>query len=447
MLKSPKIFIIFFTLLLLTPGLFIFKPAPFSLSYSKIFRTTSSDPQSRSLELGTIKDKTKAVKNEPKVILNDPALNQAWGVEKSQALKAWEITQGSDQIIVAVIDTGCDLQHEDLAGNYWANPGEQGIDSKGRPKNSNRVDDDNNGFIDDEYGWNFSGNNSDLTDNHGHGTHIAGIIGARSNNGKGIVGISPEVRVMCLKYFDPKVNSDHLKNTITSIYYAVKMGAHIINYSGGGLESSAEEKAAIQLARDKGILFVAAAGNERSNSDVKKYYPADYGLDNIISVTAINPDNQVLPSSNYGTETVDLAAPGQGILSTLPGSQYGLMTGTSQATAFVTGAAVLVKAHHKNFNYLDIKKYILSTGDVKDSLVSKTRSSRQLNLFKSLVMMDQTLSLTGLKGSTRTEVSVTIDGALLPQKNPNQMGIQDLNQFNQEILQKIKKQNREAAGQ
>lgn len=447
MFKKPKVILALLALLLIIPGLFLFIPQKFSLNYSKIFRSTSSTPQSRSLELGTIKSKTNSVKNEPKVILNDPALSQAWGVEKSNALKAWEISQGSDQIIVAVIDTGCDLKHEDLNGNYWSNPGEQGIDGQGRDKNRNRIDDDNNGFIDDEFGWNFSSNNADLSDNHGHGTHIAGIIGARSNNGKGIVGVSPNVRIMCLKYFDPKVNSDHLKNTIAAIHYAVKMGAHIINYSGGGLEPSIEEKAAIQLAQEKGILFVAAAGNERSNSDVKKYYPADYGLDNIISVTAINPDNQVLASSNYGTETVDLAAPGQGILSTLPDSQYGLMTGTSQATAFVTGAAVLVKAHHKDFNYLEVKKYILSTGDVKDSLASKTRSSRQLNLFKSLVMMDQTLSLTGLKGSSRSDQSVTIEGAQLPGQTTNQIGIQDLSQFNQEILKKIKKQTREAAGQ
>jgi subtilisin family serine protease len=389
---------------------------------------TNKSGQRRELEPSEIQGKTKSVQNEPKVILNDPALQQAWGVDKSNALKAWEISQGSNQIIVAVIDTGCDLNHEDLAGNYWVNTKES--------KTPNGQDSDKNGFVDDYYGWNFAGNNNDLTDNHGHGTHIAGIIGALSNNGKGIVGISPKVRIMCLKYYDPKSPSDHLKNTVAAIHYAIKMGAHIINYSGGGLEPSPEERAAIELAEKQGILFVAAAGNERSNSDVRKYYPADYGLSNIISVTAINPSSQILSSSNYGTETVDIAAPGQNILSTLPGSNYGFMTGTSQATAFVTGAAVLVMAHHPEFNFLEVKKYILSTGDAETNLVAKTRTSRRLNLFKALVMMDSTVSLTGLKGNSNQMISSEQPVPSLG--DPNASGLTEFNFFGKEFVDKIK---------
>lgn len=402
------------------------------LANSKIIKAN----QVRELEPSLITGQTKSLKNEPKVILNDPALQQAWGVDKSNALKAWEISQGSEKVVVAVIDTGCDLNHEDLEGNYWVNSKES---SKPDGKDS-----DNNGFIDDYYGWNFSGNNNDLSDNHGHGTHIAGIIGALANNGKGVVGISPKVKIMCLKYYDPKVPSDHLKNTVAAIHYAIKMGAHIINYSGGGLEPSKEERAAIELAEQKGILFIAAAGNERSNSDLHKYYPADYGLSNIISVTAINPSSQVLPSSNYGTETVDIAAPGQNILSTLPGSTYGFMTGTSQATAFVTGAAVLVMAHHPEFNYLDVKKYILSTGDVESDLIAKTRTARQLNLFKSLAMMDSTVSVTGLKGNTTQ--TINSDQTTPSIEDPNQIGINEFNSFGKEFLDKIKP-DREALGQ
>jgi subtilisin family serine protease len=222
------------------------------------------------------------------------------------------------------------------------------------------------------------------------------------------------------------------------------MGAHIINYSGGGLEPSNEERAAIEYAEKKGILFIAAAGNERSNSDVHKYYPADYGLSNIISVTAINPSNQVLPSSNYGVETVDIAAPGQNILSTLPGSTYGFMTGTSQATAFVTGAAVLVMAHHPEFNYHDVKKYILATGDAEPSLIAKTRTSRRLNLFKSLAMMDSTLSLTGLKGNPRSQL-IGSEEPIPKLEDPNKSGLSEFNAFGREFMDKLKP-SREASG-
>ncbi len=341
------------------------------------------------IELGqaTINHSTK-IQKETSVLMNDPNIQQAWGLKKSDAEKAWSISKGSKKVIVAIIDTGADVKHEDLKNNFWVNTAEI-------PNNG--IDDDKNGFIDDVYGWNFVNNDNDLTDNHGHGTHIAGIIGAEANNGKGIVGISPEVSLMILKYYDPKVpNTDNLRNTILAIKYATKMGANIINYSGGGTEFSQDEKAAIEEAKNQGILFVAAAGNERSNSDKHKYFPADYGLSNIISVTAIDPDTKVLDSSNYGVETVDIAAPGQNIVSTLPGNKYGHMTGTSQATAFVSGAAVLVMAHKNNSDFNDVKKFILATGDSQSHLLSKTKTARKLNLYKALTMLDSGTSVSGV---------------------------------------------------
>lgn len=359
---------------------------------------SSETPENkRPLELSAVSGKSDKTNEETKVILNDPAISQAWGLKKSAAAKAWEVSQGSKDIVVAVIDTGIDVKHEDLKNNLWRNPGETGLDAQGRDKATNGIDDDGNGFKDDVYGWNFVSNRPDLTDNHGHGTHIAGIIGAEASNGVGIAGISPKVSLMILKYFDPKVpGTDNLRNTIQAIKYAVKMKANIINYSGGGTEFSADERAAIAEAEAQGILFVAAAGNERSNSDKFKYYPADYGLSNIISVTAIDPSTEVLASSNYGTETVDLGAPGQNILSTLPGNSYGYMTGTSQATAFVTGAAVLVMAHRQYKDPVEVKKYILATGDSDASLIAKTRTSKQLNLFKAVTMLDSGIGVSGV---------------------------------------------------
>lgn len=350
-------------------------------------------------------DVSSKTKEEEQVLMNDPAVHQNWGIRQADAARAWSVSQGSKKIVVAVIDTGADINHEDLSQNYWTNPGETGLDSKGRDKATNGIDDDGNGFVDDVHGWNFVSSNNNLGDNHGHGTHIAGIIGAMAGNKKGVAGISPQVSLMVLKYYDPKVpNTDNLKNTVNAIRYAIKMKANIINYSGGGTEYSQDEFEAVKAAQKEGILFVAAAGNERSNSDKHKYYPADYGLTNIISVTAIDPSTEVLSSSNYGEETVDIAAPGQNILSTLPGNNYGYMTGTSQATAFVTGGAVLVMAHKDNISAEDTKKYILATGDSQTSLLAKCRTSKQLNLFKSLTVLDSGVGVSGIIAANATNM-------------------------------------------
>lgn len=399
-----------------------------------------SSQEKRELELGLVKDQTSTVIDEPSALFNDPAIKQAWGLKKSDAARAWSITQGNKNTIIAVIDTGIDEKHEDLKHNLWTNPGETGLDAKGRNKAANGIDDDLNGFIDDVHGWNFVSGNNKLDDNHGHGTHIAGIIGAEAGNNKGISGISPNVSLMVLKYFDPKVpNTDNLKNTIASIRYAVKMGAHIINYSGGGTDYSQDEHDAVEFAEKKGVLFVAAAGNEKSNSDQHRYYPADYGLKNIISVTAIDPTTEILSSSNYGVLTVDIAAPGQNILSCLPSNSYGLMTGTSQATAFVTGAAALVMSHkNQYFKASEIKNYILSTGDTSSSLIAKTKTSRQLNLFKALTILG---SETGFSGSAKANVQdsfpsdrnqreVTSTG-----QDPNLKNVENVAEFGREFKQ------------
>lgn len=390
----------------------------------------------RTLEDSVITSKVNKVENEPSALFNDPAINQAWGLKKADAARAWTLTKGSREIVVAVIDTGMDVNHEDVKGNLWKNPGEMGKDSLGRDKSTNGIDDDQNGFIDDVNGWNFVANNAKLADNHGHGTHIAGIIGAEANNGKGIVGIAPEVSIMVLKYFDPlSPGSDNLKNTIKAIHYAIDNGAQIINYSGGGLEYSQEEHDAVDLARKKGILFVAAAGNERANSDKIPYYPADYGLDNIISVTAFNPSQEVLSSSNWGITSVDIAAPGQNILSTLPGNSYGFMTGTSQATAFVTGAAALVMSHKTGFKYSDVKKYILSTGDVLLSLADKTKTSRKLNLYKALTILDEDLTASGVRAVNDSKVKM-----LSSRQQESVSSIQSTAQFGKNLIDAIEKE-------
>lgn len=334
------------------------------------------------------------------ILSYDPTAPEKWGLSNTESQKAWRITKGSKNVVVAVIDTGVDEKIESLRDNLWMNAGETGKDAKGRDKATNGVDDDGNGFVDDVHGWNFVSNDNKLTDNDKHGSHIAGIIGADGKKGAGVSGVAPQVSLMVLKYYDSKAGSkNHLENTVKAIRYATRMGAQIINYSGGGTTYSIDEFEAIKAARAKGILFVAAAGNERSNSDFFRYYPANYPLDNIISVTAINPSHKVLPSSNYGESTVHLAAPGQEIYSTVPGGGIEPMTGTSQATAFVTGVAVLLKANNPSLNYEEVKKHILATGDEEPSLLKKTGTSRRLNSYRALATIDQGLGVTGVKAS------------------------------------------------
>lgn len=396
----------------------------------------------RPLDLGKAQPQVEKLKQESKIIFDDPALSKSWGIAKADAMKAWEVTLGNKDIVVAIIDTGAQVDHEDLAANMWTNSGETGLDNKGRNKANNGIDDDGNGCVDDVHGCDMITHTGDVVDNHGHGTHVAGIIGAVAGNGKGIAGIAPKVSLMILKYFDPKhPNTNTVRNTVEAIRYAVQKGARIINYSGGGLEYSQEEKNAVMEAEKAGILFVAAAGNERSNSDVKKYYPADYGLSNIISVTAIDPRSEVLASSNYGTETVDIAAPGQNILSTLPDNSYGFMTGTSQGTPFVTGAAVLVMSRRPQFTAAEVKKYILATGDTQTSLLAKTRTARQLNLFKAITMLDSSVTANGLMVANPTDDTFGAPSAAAT--NPRGIAATSLDaisSFSQQLMKKVDRQ-------
>ncbi len=382
-------------------------------------------------------------KNESAVIMNDPNMSEKWGLKLTNSKAAWNLTKGSKNTVVAVIDTGIDVKHEDLQENLWVNKGETGKDINGKNKQTNGIDDDKNGYIDDTHGWNFTLKNNDLTDNHGHGTHISGILGAVGGNGKGVSGVSPNVSIMTLKYYDPKSpNLNNLENTVKSIHYAIENGAHIINYSGGGLDFSKEEKQAISKAEKKGILFVAAAGNEKSNSDKKKYYPADYDLNNIISVTALDPKKNILPSSNYGVVTVDIGAPGKNIYSTLPHSRYGYMTGTSQATAFVSGVAALLKAHNPDFNANQIAKYIKKTGDVIESLKGKTRYHRKLNSYRALSILDQNVSATGVIAdnvSNLPDKSFSVDKFTYENNKNNKVANKDsIVDFSTNLLKKIK---------
>lgn len=367
------------------------KTSHFDISQSET-NETLEDGITRMTSLGTVKEVAIPDKGEFEVLLNDPNIKMNWGLVSGmqtdiKATRAWSITRGSKDIVVAIIDTGADVTHRDLSNNLWINQAEQGKDSLGRNKATNGVDDDNNGCIDDVHGCNFITSTGDVTDNHGHGTHVAGIVGAEGDNGWGSSGVSPKVSLMILKYYDPKAGGqDNLRNTIRAIRYAVAKKANIINYSGGGLDYSAEEYAAVKEARDAGILFIAAAGNEKSNSDFAPYYPANYPLDNIISVTAVNQSGKVLQSSNFGERSVHLAAPGENIKSTVPGNKFAEMTGTSQATAFATGVAALVIANNREFDFNQVRRQVINTSNASQELWGKSSSAGVLNAWAALAI-------------------------------------------------------------
>lgn len=274
--------------------------------------------------------------------------------------------------VVAVIDTGVDIEHQDLISEIWKNNGEIGLDAMGRDKSTNQVDDDGNGFVDDVHGWNFVSNKNDVSDSIGHGTHIAGII--KNQFKKNVQSGDQKLKMMILKYYSAEsTDEENLQNSIRAIRYAIKMKAQIINYSGGGSTSSKEELDILKKANEKNILIVAAAGNSRHNNDYNQFFPASYNLANIISVGASDSFGRPATFSNYGANSVDIFAPGKMILSALPNGNYGYMSGTSQATAFVTGLCAAMAAEDRSLTPKRTLSSIVNEGANIKALIGKSR--------------------------------------------------------------------------
>ncbi len=253
----------------------------------------------------------------PQATPGDTAFNMQWGLANSgqkvngiagkagadlDAPAAWDISIGGDQVVVAVIDTGCDLNHPDLAANIWANP---------REIPGNGVDDDGNHYIDDVHGWDFADHDNDPHDVSGHGTHVAGIIGAESDNARGVAGVAWRVRIMPLRFMNA-FEEGTIADAVEAIDYALAMGAKIINCSWG---SSSHSRTLENVMSNADALFVCAAGNNSQDTDVHPFYPAAFGGENLISVAASDAMDQLAWFSNFGPGTVDVAAPGTGIYS------------------------------------------------------------------------------------------------------------------------------------
>ena len=320
---------------------------------------------------------------------NDTSFAMQWALHNSgqtggannadvNATEAWEMTRGDASLVVAVLDSGIDLAHPDLQANVWVNSGEIP---------NNRIDDDQNGVVDDVNGWNFYSNNRNLGDLDGHGTHCAGVIGAMGDNAAGVSGIAPLVKIMPLRVMDDE-GAVVVSDAIEALNYAVAMGSLVTSNSYGGAQTSALEKRAINAAKTAGVLFVCSAGNGRPgrNIDIKKSYPASFDCPNIISVAASTSSDGRPSFSHFGVKSVDIAAPGVGILSTLPGGTYGYESGTSMACPLVAGACVLVKAAHPELGWEGIKSALLNSVDRVPAFKGKVKSGGRLNVARAVLI-------------------------------------------------------------
>lgn len=336
----------------------------------------------------------------------DPQFGKQWGMLDIGVQDAWTITKGNPEMIVAVIDTGVDYTHEDLAPNLWRN-------SREIPNNG--IDDDNNGYVDDVIGWDFVSNDNKPFDlaveplqllqggNPGHGTHCAGNVGARSDNGVGISGVAPNVSLMSLRFISEK-GEGTTAEAIKAIRYAVDNGAKVLSNSWGSEgDDPAEEienkalKEAILYAQEHGAIFVAAAGNGHNgvgynnDSDSKPAFPASYDMDNIISVAALDNQDRLGSFSNWGVKTVDIGAPGVKVFSTTVGGKYSdtvidmygfkaTWDGTSMSAPHVAGAAALYWSAHPEKTWQEVKEAILTSAKPIDALANKAVSGGKLDV-------------------------------------------------------------------
>jgi subtilisin family serine protease len=284
-------------------------------------------------------------------IPNDPMFSQQWGLNNGNdvdinAPQAWDVTRGNPSTIVAVLDSGIDVNHIDFVGRLWTNP------------------------ADGSHGWNFIANNTRIQDDNGHGSHVAGIIGAAGNNGAGVAGVNWYAQLMPLKII--AANGDGSTDAaISAIYWAVQHGARVINASWDGPDFSQALDDAIRYAGSQNVVFVVAAGNEAANNDVVPSYPANDRLPNEISVAAVDASGALASFSNYGATKVDLASPGVNIVSTVSGG-YASYSGTSMAAPFVAGVAALVIGQNPNLTAPEVVHQILSTVKPLPSLAGKT---------------------------------------------------------------------------
>lgn len=319
---------------------------------------------------------------------NDPRFFEQWALDNAGqnggregadigAMRAWATTTGSDEIVVAVLDSGVDYTHSDLVNNIWK-----------RPVNIKLYEDRELGSIQDTFGYNSLENSGDPMDDNGHGTHCAGIIGAEGGNEIGISGVNWKVKIMPLKFMNAG-GFGTSKDAIEAINYVIDrkrsgVNVRVISASWGSKIRSRALADVIKKAYESGILFVAASGNSSANTDRMPEYPAGYNLGNVISVAALNRNDELASFSNYGVKSVHIAAPGAEILSTWLGNEYEVRSGTSMATPVVAGVAALVLSKQPKLGVDELRALLLKSVDKVPSLAGKTANGGRINAAKAV---------------------------------------------------------------
>ena len=322
------------------------------------------------------------------ILPHDPRFTDQWALANSgqrggkqgadiSATLAWATTTGSEDVVVAVLDSGVDYTHEDLLENMWHRPAEMD------PYQDNEL-----GTIDDENGFNAIDSASDPMDENGHGTHCAGIIGAEGENDLGIAGVNWNVKIMPLKFMNAG-GFGTTKDAIEAINYVIdrkKAGVNvrIISASWGSTQKSRALEDVIRKAYENDILFVAAAGNATVDNDRKPHYPSSYDVPNVLSVAALDRNDQLAKFSNWGVKSVAVAAPGVEILSTWLVNSYEEKSGTSMATPVISGVAALILAEHPRMSVTDLRKKIMDSTDPIPALKGKTVTGGRINAAKAL---------------------------------------------------------------
>ncbi len=308
---------------------------------------------------------------------NDPLYPLQWPVAESpsghdiDAPTAW--AQRTSCAKVAVVDTGVDTDHPDLVQNLY----------KSKDKPSNGKDDDKNGYVDDTYGLNVIKGKGSAEDDNGHGTHVTGIVAGRANDAVGVSGICWSAKVMPVKFMSSR-GKGSTSDAIAAIQYAVKQGFKIVNCSFGSSSKSSALKDVVDYAQDHKVLLVVAAGNDGENIDKHPEYPAAYGESNILTVAATTDDDQLASFSNFGSTAVDVAAPGDNVLSTYLGGGYRNLSGTSMAAPYAAGLAAMLRKQEPDATYGQLRKAIRQKVDKPPALKGKVAYDGRINAWKAL---------------------------------------------------------------